>query len=64
MLKFNRGGCHCRRLETAAPWPAAHHFFCGMMDPTKVARISIRFVETGFIPLYQGPPDDPSQMPA
>ena len=26
---------YCRRLETAAPWPAAHHRILGMHEPAK-----------------------------
>jgi len=33
---------HCRRLETAAPWPAAHQSFLEIVEPTSVARNSFR----------------------
>jgi len=54
MGRFNRVCFYCRRLETAAPWPAAHHFFCGIMDPIKVARISIRVCRNGIYPGAMG----------
>ena|GEM_PF-3892080 len=41
--RFQRDAPHCRRLETAAPWPAAYHDFLEIMG---VARNLIRRLPT------------------
>ena len=54
MSRFKRKASHRRRLETAAPWPSALHYFFENMEPTRVARNLFRVCRNGIYPVAPG----------